>query len=423
MTEFDLRGKTVAETGRALIDRYNACAAGARFAARVDDYPASLRVWLLEAGVRHSADPVADGGQRLEIERRSVPAQGSIPGVHHVVAGGGSVWTCERAWRVARIDCGEQRIAATATVARAASHLVHDAGADRLFIADAGGNEVIALCASDLGFEQSWPAPGRPQLPLVSPEGIVCVTGGRESGTLTIARPRAGRYVEQTIAVGHCPHDPLLDADGAHVFVPCAGSGELVKVRLADGTVAGRCAAGDGPSHLALHPDGTRVYAANSWDGTVICVTTEGERMAGAASGGWAHAIEITPDGRWVYVANFLDDTLTVFAADTLERAACLPTEPYPHGLDISPDGRYAIATGFASSQLRLYDAQAHTEIARIEVGRGSSHSTFSADSTHAFVGCSVDDHVACVDLAARRCVTRMRLDGLIPPTEGEIRI
>lgn len=412
MTELDLRGRTVAETGRALIDRYNACAAGTRFAARVDDYPASLRVWLLEAGVRHGADSLADGGRRLAIERGAVPAQGSIPGVHHVVASGDSVWTCERARRVARIDCGERRIAATVAVARGASHLAHDARADRLFIADALGDEIIALRASDLRFEQSWPAPGRPQLPLVSPDGIVCVTGGWERGTLTIARPRAGCYAEQTIEVGHCPHDPLLDADGAHVFVPCAGSRELVKVRLADGAVAGRCAAGDGPCHLALHPDGARLYAANSWDGTVTCVTTGGERVAGGASGGWAHAIEVTPDGRWVYIANFLDDTLTVFAADTLERAACLPTEPYPHGLDISADGRYAIATGFASGELRLYDAREHAEIARINVGRGSSHSTFTADSTLAFVGCSVDDHVACVDLAARRCVARLRIDG-----------
>jgi len=239
---------------------------------------------------------------------------------------------------------------------------------------------------------------------------VVCVTGGG-SGTLTLARPRRDGYAVQTMAIGNQPPAPLLDRDGEHLFVPCAGDGELVKVRLADGHVVGRCTAGDGPSHLVLHPDGGRVYSANSWDGTLSCLSVEGERVAHAESGAGAHAIDITPDGRWVYVANFLDDTLAVFDAATLVRVALLPTEPYPHGLDISPDGRYAIATGFASDYLRLYDAQAHAEIARIEVGRGSSHSVFLHDEDTAYVACSVSDDVACIDLAMRCRVTALRLD------------
>ncbi|MBX9810530.1 MAG: lactonase family protein [Burkholderiales bacterium] len=411
MEALDCRARTPAETGRAIIERYNASMIGARLEARIDAYDSGLKVWLLEAGVRHSVSRLADGSWRLFIERGLCPAQGSISGVHHVVsADDGTVWTCERGARAARIDGHEKRVVASGAVARQASHLAIDADARLLFIADAGNNQIVAARAADLKVEQTWPAPGMPQLPLVNRDGIVCVTGGG-TGTLTIARPHGGRYVEQTIAVGRWPHDPLLTLDGGYLFVPCVGDSELVKVRLADGRIVGRCAVGDGPSHLALHPDGTRVYAAGSWDGTLTCVSVEGERVADAESGGWAHAIDITPDGRWVLVANFLDDTLAVFDPDTLARVALLPTESYPHGLDVSPDGRYAIATGFASDHVRLYDAQAHTEIARIEVGLGSSHSVFLNDEATAFVGCSVSDHVACIDLAARRSVKRLRLD------------
>lgn len=411
-TVLDCRGKTTSETGRALIEGYNAARPGSHFSAQLDAYPPGLKLWLLEAGARHRASPALDGkgGWLIEIERGASPAQGSIPGVHHVVTDGrGSVWTCERGERAARIDAGTRKVAAVAAVAQAASHLVLDDAATTLFIADAGRDEVIAVRASNLKVEQSWPAPGMPQLPLVNSDGIVCVTGG-STGTLTIARPSGGRYAGQTIQVGRWPHDPLLSADGDYVFVPCAGDSKLVKVRLQDGRAVGQVTVGDGPSHLARHPDGTRLYAANSWDGTVSCITIEGERVGCAASGGWAHAIDITPDGRWVYVANFLDDTLAVFDSGTLARVAVLPTEAYPHGLDISPDGRYAIATGFGSQCLRLYDAQAHREIARIEVGAGSSHSAFLDDADIAFVGCSVSDHVACVDLAARRTVGRLHI-------------
>lgn len=410
METLDCRGRTAAQCGRIIIDHYNAAAADARFEAHLDAYDTGLRVWLLEAGVRHGMTRADDDSYRLSIVRGLSPAQGSITGVHHVVAAAdGTVWTGERGRHVARIDGREKRIVATAAVAIQAGHLALDAAARLLFIADPGSNQVIAARASDLSIEHIWEAPGRPQLPLASPDGVVCVTGGG-SGTLTMARPRHDGYEVQTIAIGDHPHDPVFDRDGDHVFVPCVGDGDLVKVRLADGHVVGRCAVGDGPSHLVMHPDGDRVYSANCWDGTLSCVSVDGERVTRVVSGAWAHAIDITPDGHRVYVANFLDDTLAVFDADTLARVALLPTEPYPHGLDISPDGLYVIATGFSSDHVRLYDAQKHCELARIEVGRGSSHSAFLDDGAAAFVACSVSDHVACIDLATRSNVAQLQL-------------
>jgi DNA-binding beta-propeller fold protein YncE len=393
----DCRGKSLPETGRAVIERFNALAPGAQFEVCVDAYAAGLRIGLLEAGARHAAERRDDGVWRLRIARGLAPAQGSVSGVHHVVSDGISLWTCERGEFAARIDAQTQVVIATGRVARKASHLALDAAAGRLFIADSEADEVIALRAADLEPEQRWSAPGGPQLPLVNPDGVVCVTGPA-SGTLTIARPTNGGYRTQTIAVGACPHDPLLAAGGEHVFVPCTGGSDLAKVRLADGRIVGRCQVGNGPSHLALHPDGRRIYSANSWDGTVTCLTADGERVADAPSGGWAHAIETTPDGRWLYVANFLDDTLAVFEAATLKRVALLATDAYPHGLDVSPDGRYVIATGFASDHVRVFDAGTHCELARVAVGMGSSHTVFAGAA--AYIGCSVSDYIACIDLA-----------------------
>lgn len=395
----DCTARPTAEAGRAIMAHYNDCPPGSRFRVRVDDYSAGLRVWLLEAGARHAAERVNHGWE-LSIERAPSPAQGAIPGVHHVIALGGFVWTCERAQRVARLEAGSGRVVACRAAARRASHLALEAAAKRLFVADSEANAMIALDAGDLSEIARWDAPGGPQLPLVSPEGIVCVTGGA-TGTLTIARPAGHGYCAQTLAVGACPHDPALSADGQHVFVPCAGAAGLVKVRLSDGGIVGRCPTGSGPSHLAVHPDGSRIYSANSWDGTVSCVSADGEPVAQAASGGWAHAIDIAPDGRTVWVGNFLEDTLAVFDAVTLERRALLPTEPYAHGLDVSPDGRHVVATGFSSDCARIYDATLLGEIARVEVGRGSSHTAFAEGA--AFIGCSVADHVARVDLAACR--------------------
>jgi len=394
----DCRGKASAEAGRAIVEGFNACTPGVHIDADVDEYSTGLRMWLLEAGARHRALRLNDGGWQLDITRGAAPAQGSVPGVHHVVAGGDSIWTCRRGALVARIDAHTRQVVASRSVARKASHLELHVQSGLLFVADSAADQVLALRASDLQIEQRWPAPGGPQLPIASPDGIVCVTGPG-TGTLTIATPVGGGYRARTLAVGECPHDPLLSADGTEVFVPCAGSGEIVKVRLADTRITGRYRVGDGPSHLVLHPDGTRIYSANSWDGSVTCVTVEGALVARATSGGWAHAIAITPDGRSVYVANFFDDSLAVFDAATLERIALLETDAYPHGLDIAPDGSHALASCFASDHVRVIDTRAHCQLARIAVGSGPSHAAFANGC--AYIGCSVADHVACVDLAS----------------------
>jgi YVTN family beta-propeller protein len=408
MMRVDCRGERGG--GPALMAAYNSLVPGERLHATMDGLNAGLKVWLLEAGIRYAATPADSGSVELDIERGATPAQGTIPGVHHVAAAGDSVWVCERAHRVARIDIATGRVAAITTAAAKASHLVLDAHANRVFVADPGAGAVLAFRASDLLLMDRWDAPGMPQLPAASPEGIVCVTGAA-TGTVTIATPHHGRYNAITVAVGAAPHDPLMAVDGRHVYVPCMGGAEVAKVRLSDGGIEGRVQVGAGPSHLARAPDGRHIYSANSWDGTLSRFSADGGDVTTVHSGGWAHAIEVTPDGRSVWVANFLDDTLTVFDAETLARVALLDTGRYPHGLDISPDGRYVVATAYSSRDITIYDAAARVATARVEVGMGSSHTAFTGDGSVAYIPCSVDDHVACVDVAAGRVNARLQLE------------
>jgi len=202
----------------------------------------------------------------------------------------------------------------------------------------------------------------------------------------------------------------VASPDGRSILVPCAGDGEVVQVSLADGTITGRFPVGDGPAHLAVHPDGTRIYVANTFDGTLACVSPEGDLLGRVESGRWAHVPEVTPDGRLVYVANFFDDTLSVFDAATLERVATCGTDAYPHGLNISPDGNSVVATGFSANHVRVFDAATGKERWRIEVGEGSAHTAFLPDAHTGFVGCSISDHLAVIDLDDGRRVGAIRL-------------
>ncbi|MGH6969692.1 MAG: YncE family protein, partial [Stellaceae bacterium] len=305
---------------------------------------------------------------------------------------------CQRSPVVARIDGDTRRIAAVARALNSGSHLALDECADQVVVADPAAGELVALRCSDLAVMHRWVAPGGPQLPLVTSDGIVCVTGGA-TGTLTIVRPQAGNYVTQTVEVGSTPHDPALSSDGQYTFVPCMGATDLAKVRLSDGAIVGRCTVGDGPSHAKADHRRKRIYVANSWDGTLTALDEDGGVIASVASGRWAHAVCLTPDGGQIWVANFLDDTVAVFDATSLKRVALLETEAYPHGLDIAPDGRRAVVTGFASDYARVFEVPSGKLLARIQIGRGGAHTGFIGDSRTAVVTCSVADHLVFIDL------------------------
>lgn len=405
----DCRGKPVPQIGSAILTTYSQLDPGARIEVWLDNLGAGLRMWLIEAGARHVAHRSDDGSWLVTVTRGLSPAQGKVPGLHHLEISHGMVWTCERAKKLACFDAASGDLVNSAEIAHEASHLTVDEQGKWVFVADPGSDTVLAVGADDFKVHDSWSAPGLPQLPLVTADGIVCVTGGA-TGTLTIARPKNGGWQDQTVKVGGLPHDPLVAPDGVHLFVPCAGDGTVVKVRLADGKIIGAYPVGGGAAHMSAHPDGSRVYSANTFDGTLTSLSPDGDILGAVQSGLWAHAVEAAPDGRHVLVANFFDDTVAVFDAYSLDRLALWESDGYPHGLDLSPDGRLAVVTGFSSDYVRVFDLESMTEKARVEVGRGSSHTAFTEQGQTAFVACSVDDHLARVDLASGECTGHLSL-------------
>ena len=404
MDQLDCRSEAPGEMYQTICQRYDKATAGEQIEVLVNDLPAGLRIGLIEGGIRFTAERAADGGWRMIMHRAASPAMAEMPCMHHVVATpSGTIWASERASRVARIDKHTAAVTGIADVAVMASHIAVDPQESWVFVADAMGDAMIIVNAKTLEVAASIRAPGAPQLPMITDEGIACVTGPI-TGTLTIIWPTATGFRDKTIEIGPAPHDPVVSPDGRTAFVPCLGDGTVARVDLIEGRVETRFTVGDGPSHLVMNAAGERIYSANTFDGTLSCVSPDGDLIAQSWSGEWAHVPRITPNGKSIYVANFGEDTIAVFNAATMERTAILPSEPYPHGLDIAPDGSVVFATGYSSEHVRVYDATRAVEIARIKVGQGSTHTAFDADMTNAYVACSVADHVARVNLSSHEC-------------------
>ncbi len=68
------------------------------------------------------------------------------------------------------------------------------------------------------------------------------------------------------------------------------------------------------------------------------------------------------------------------------------------------------VATGFSADHVRVFDAATGRERAHIPVGEGSAHTAFLPDGRTAFVGCSISDHLAVIDIEAGRQLGAIRL-------------
>jgi 6-phosphogluconolactonase len=134
-----------------------------------------------------------------------------------------------------------------------------------------------------------------------------------------------------TVSPGQKAHEFVIDAANAVGYIPCLGSDRIAVYGLdvATGHLTARtpatAAAGAGPRHLALAPDGAHAWVINeiastittyavAGDGTLTAGMTVSTRPAGASGTNTGAEIAVHPSGKWLYASNRGDDTIAVFA-------------------------------------------------------------------------------------------------------------
>ena len=120
----------------------------------------------------------------------------------------------------------------------------------------------------------------------------------------------------------------------------------------------------DGPSGMAITPDGTTGYVnnyggpvASSGNGiTVNVIDLTTNMITDTITVGLAPAaLAITPDGAFVYVANYVDGnsgtgTMSVIRTSDNTVIDTIPGFSGPFDIVITPDGKYAYVTNFGSN-------------------------------------------------------------------------
>ena len=278
-----------------------------------------------------------------------------------------------------------------------------------------------------------------------------------------------------TIPVGMSPDDIVAAPAGDVLYVSRivhradgrpTGTGELVAIDPKSRQVSWRVGFRGVPNHLAVSPDGRRVYVTVV-SGNYVDVFDAGTHalIDSVDVGTGPHDIEVSRDGKTVYVGLIRGTDVTVFDATTNRVRRKIPfganvrpialshdesrlyvqlsqyygfvvADPHTgktlrrvgmpipkgakapdtlpvttnHGLRITADGKYLIANGSMTDLVGIYSLPDLRLVATVPVGRDPNWVTLTPDGRRVFVSNRGSDDVSVIDLASHKEVGRVKV-------------
>ncbi|MCW2654318.1 MAG: hypothetical protein JWR32_5294 [Mycobacterium sp.] len=221
------------------------------------------------------------------------------------------------------LNTSTNTVAFTVPVGRGPWHVVINPNGARAYIVNIGAGTLsvvntvdrVVLVNVDITTTQRGPA----QL-AVSPSGGRVYVANNFDNTLSVISGSASS-IEKTIKL-EAPNGVAASRDRVYVTQDLGGvtpRNVTVLDPHANHNVIGTVAVGARPSGMAVSPDGTRLYVANTDDDTVSVVDTASDAAIDTiAVGHTPLEVAVSPDSTRVYVINQSDSAVSVIAAESV---------------------------------------------------------------------------------------------------------
>jgi YVTN family beta-propeller protein len=270
--------------------------------------------------------------------------------------------------KIVVIDTATNRVASTIDVGDMPYAVAMSPDGSRLYATDLMQREVWMIDTTSNSVLRKVDL-GEPRRPVLRPGVAVSPDGGTVYAT--VSQPE-GVGFDLLFTIDAASGAKSQHALGFHPGQLVAGrAGDLVWIAgcrglCSDGALHGVDPASPGnavqlplptvPGDLAISPDGSRVYVANSMDASVSVVDAGARRVLGKVQvGAEPLGVAVSPDGTRVYVTNFQSGTLSVIDAASSTVAATSNVGATPRAIALTPDGRRAYLT-HSTSQVSVVD-------------------------------------------------------------------
>ena len=167
---------------------------------------------------------------------------------------------------------------------------------------------------------------------------------------------------------------------------------------------------GNGPSVVAVSPDGSRVYVTNAHSNTVSVINTAVNTVVGTIRvGTYPTGVAVSPDGSRVYVTNFYGSTVSVINTATNTVVGTIGVQIYPTGVAVSPDGSrvYVASAGqsYANGAVSVIGTATNTVVGTIRVGTFPFAVAVNPDGSRVYVTNTNDKTVSVISTATNTVV------------------
>ncbi|MCR5868852.1 PQQ-dependent catabolism-associated beta-propeller protein [Aquincola sp. J276] len=229
-------------------------------------------------------------------------------------------------------------------------------------------------------------------------------------GTLTVkgtvATCKRGRHMMLT------PQRQLL--------VACTDSNAADLIDPASNKSVRRIPLGDEPEAFDLSPDGKTIYVSNEDDGEASFIDfASGKKLKSVKVGGEPEGVKVSADGKLVYVTSEVANLVHAIDVASGKIVKNIKAGKRPRRMAFTPDGQQLWITNELDATVSIVSTATHevTHTLKFEVkGARAEDITpvgiqMSADGKRAFVALGRANHVAFVDVAARK-VTDLVLVG-----------
>ena len=181
--------------------------------------------------------------------------------------------------------------------------------------------------------------------------------------------------MDREIPVTRAPGSVAVAPNGKFVYVANRGAGVVTVVDTASNKAVAEIQVPDGPpQYLAVAPDGRRLYVTVFGDrkgrvNEVAVLDTMSNRVIKTIPVGTRPlALAVKPDGSEIYVANSGSSTVSVIDARIEQVVTDIRVKPNPHWVEFSNDGTRAYTANHESNLVTVIDTASRTIMAEIPV-------------------------------------------------------
>jgi len=236
---------------------------------------------------------------------------------------------------------------------------------------------------------------------------------------LTLIDP-ATLTVQGTLATCKRPRHMQRSPDGKQLLVACGESNAADVIDLATRKSVGRIALGDDPEAFDIAPDGKTLFVTNEDEGVLSFVDiASGKVMRKVPVGKEPEGVKVSADGKTVYVTSEVASLVHVIDIASAKVTKNIKVGKRPRRMALTADGAELWVTNELDASVSIVSTRDHSVVhtLRFEVpgARASEITpvgiTMTRDGQRAFVGLGRANHVAFVDVRARK-VTNLVLAG-----------